>query len=125
MRNFVSSFNYKTGDITLAINVNAPSGVTIGSEAGVNDADADKMAGWIIFLVVLGSLLLLIFVAWLIFCCVKSHRHKRLTLAYRSVGTVKVAESPHSTRSGGSEIDQEKERRESFTQSGKYKNHWS
>ena len=37
MRNFVTSFNYKTGGIKLAINTYAPSGITIGSEPGVSD----------------------------------------------------------------------------------------
>ena len=91
----------------------------------MNDADVDKTAGWIIFLVVLACLLLLVFIVWLVVYCVKSNRKKRLTLAYRSVGTVKGGvDSPSSTRSGGSDITKEKERRESFTQSGSYKNHW-
>ena len=119
MRNFVTSFNYRTGGIKLAINAYAPTGLTIGSEPGVSDDNmTDKTAGWIIFLAVLGGIILVALIAWMVLCLVKRQRKRRLTLAHRSIGAVK---SP--ANGSGGEIQEEQS--ESFVQSGTYKNHWS
>lgn len=72
MRHFVTSFNYRTGEIQLAINTHAPDGVTIGSAPGVSDSSSSQDNGvWIILAAVLGCVILAALVVWLVLCLVK------------------------------------------------------
>lgn len=68
LRNFVTTFDYDNGEIRLAINKNAPSGITIEY----------KMSGWKIFLIIVGCLAAVALLICLIVCLCKRHKKKKL-----------------------------------------------
>jgi len=61
MRNFVTSFDYKNGEIRLAINKNSPIGINIEY----------KMGGWKIFGIIVGGILGLALIIALLVCCIR------------------------------------------------------
>lgn len=57
LRNFVTTFDYSSNEMRLAINIEAPAGVSVEY----------KMSGWKIFLIIVGCL---IFVGLIIWCTI-------------------------------------------------------
>ena len=72
LRNFVTTFDFENRKIRLAINKNAPSGITIEY----------KMSGWKIFLIIVGCLAAVALLICLIVCLCKRHKKKTLKEGY-------------------------------------------
>ena len=67
MRNFVTTFDYDNYQIELTKNIYAPDGVSVEW----------KLSGWMIFGIVVGSLVFIALVTWLILCCCKRQKAKK------------------------------------------------
>ena len=74
MRNFITSFDYKTGVISLAANPAAPSGVQISGQH-VRSSSDNGLNGWIIFGLIMGVIAIFLIAAWLyIRCMIRKNR---------------------------------------------------
>ena len=76
LRNFVTTFDYKTSEMRLAINTNAPPGITIEY----------KMSGWKIFGLILAAICGVAFIIFLVVCCVKKHKKAKVAKGYSQIG---------------------------------------
>ena len=77
LRNFVTTFDYESGEMQLTINVNAPAGVSIEY----------KMSGWKIFGIIAGCILFVILVILVIWCCIKKQKKAKLERGYQTIAT--------------------------------------
>ena len=82
MRNYVTSFDYKNLQVSLALNPNAPSGVLISGPASnaASDSDSDGLSGGAIAGIVLGALVVSLIIAFIVYKSVsKSNDRRSLT----------------------------------------------
>lgn len=76
LRNFVTTFDLGNNEMRLAINVEAPTGVSVEY----------KMSGWKIFLIIVGCIAAVALLVWLTICLCKKHKAKRLQQGYTTIG---------------------------------------
>lgn len=73
LRNFVTTFDFANGEMRLAINKNAPAGVSIDY----------KMGGWKIFGIIVGGLVgLALIIVFLVYCICKCKKNKAKAKGY-------------------------------------------
>ena len=73
LRNFITTFDFGKSEIRLAINKNAPAGITVSY----------KMGGWKLFGIVLGSIVTF---ALIVFCLIKCIRKKKSNRSGQKIG---------------------------------------
>jgi hypothetical protein len=106
LRNFVTTFDFASGEMQLTVNVNAPAGITIEY----------NMSGWKIFGIVAGCILAVIIIIFITCYCVKKRKQDRLAKGYQTIGSSVEHEG---------EISQEPlTRGDQNNADTAYKNHW-